>query len=340
MAQGRRRRCCDAGHRVILPDLAGLRPLGQADGRATGTPTTATSRSPRTLLEDLDLRDATFVVHDWGGPIGLRLAVEHPERVDAARADGHRPVHRRAADERRLAPLRATSSSAPRSCRSGMLVRRGCPTDPGDEVAAAYDAPFPSEAAQGRRARVPGDPDPADARRAGRGRGPARAGGAARATTRPTLMLWGARGPGRCRRAAGEAFAGALGQPAPRRDRRGAGHFLQEDQGAADRRDDRRLAGLRLAAERLRLVGRGLGDDRLGGGRARGGARLVGRAGAVVGAAAAPVGPSCAPSRSRARARRQRRRARRGRPSDFGTKTSKRGTLSASTICARRPPRA
>ena len=33
----------DAGHRVILPDLAGLRPLGQADRRATGTPTTATS---------------------------------------------------------------------------------------------------------------------------------------------------------------------------------------------------------------------------------------------------------------------------------------------------------
>jgi haloalkane dehalogenase len=26
------------------------------------------------LLADLDLRDATVVVHDWGGPIGLRLA--------------------------------------------------------------------------------------------------------------------------------------------------------------------------------------------------------------------------------------------------------------------------
>ena len=29
------------------------------------------------LLEELDLRGATVVVHDWGGPIGLRLAVEH-----------------------------------------------------------------------------------------------------------------------------------------------------------------------------------------------------------------------------------------------------------------------
>ena len=31
-----------------------------------------------TLLEDLDLRKA---VHDWGGPIGLRLAIEHRERI-------------------------------------------------------------------------------------------------------------------------------------------------------------------------------------------------------------------------------------------------------------------
>ena len=27
------------------------------------------------------MRDATVVVHDWGGPIGLRAAVEHPERI-------------------------------------------------------------------------------------------------------------------------------------------------------------------------------------------------------------------------------------------------------------------
>src|SRR5204863_5113 len=33
------------------------------------------------LLEELDVRDATVVVHDWGGPIGLRLAVEHPDRI-------------------------------------------------------------------------------------------------------------------------------------------------------------------------------------------------------------------------------------------------------------------
>jgi len=30
---------------------------------------------------ELDLRDATVVVQDWGGPIGFRFAVENPERV-------------------------------------------------------------------------------------------------------------------------------------------------------------------------------------------------------------------------------------------------------------------
>ena len=38
----------------------------------TGTPTTATRRRSATCWSDLDLRDATFVLHDWGGPIGLR----------------------------------------------------------------------------------------------------------------------------------------------------------------------------------------------------------------------------------------------------------------------------
>ncbi|MGH3071136.1 MAG: haloalkane dehalogenase [Gaiellaceae bacterium] len=33
------------------------------------------------LAEELDLRDATVVVQDWGGPIGLRLAVENPDRI-------------------------------------------------------------------------------------------------------------------------------------------------------------------------------------------------------------------------------------------------------------------
>jgi haloalkane dehalogenase len=35
------------------------------------------------LLERLDVRDATLVVHDWGGPIGLAWALDHPGRVSS-----------------------------------------------------------------------------------------------------------------------------------------------------------------------------------------------------------------------------------------------------------------
>src|SRR5206468_11052661 len=34
------------------------------------------------LVEALDLSALTVVVQDWGGPIGLRFAVEQPERVE------------------------------------------------------------------------------------------------------------------------------------------------------------------------------------------------------------------------------------------------------------------
>jgi haloalkane dehalogenase len=33
------------------------------------------------LVEELDLQELTVVVQDWGGPVGLRLAVEQPDRV-------------------------------------------------------------------------------------------------------------------------------------------------------------------------------------------------------------------------------------------------------------------
>src|SRR3712207_256092 len=70
----------DAGFRVICPDLPGFgrsdKPI-DLDWYSYDRHTAAGAA----LLEDLDVRDATFVVHDWGGPIGLRLAVEHPERV-------------------------------------------------------------------------------------------------------------------------------------------------------------------------------------------------------------------------------------------------------------------
>ena len=39
------------------------------------------ARNLERLLESLDLREATLVVYDWGGPIGLSYALDHPDRI-------------------------------------------------------------------------------------------------------------------------------------------------------------------------------------------------------------------------------------------------------------------
>jgi haloalkane dehalogenase len=108
-----------------------------------------------------------------------------------------------------------------------MLVRRACHVDPGDEVVAAYDAPFPSpESKAGARAfpailpTRPEDPG-ADAGR--------RTLEALREDRRPMLLLWADSDPV-LPPATGEAFADALGRERPRIVA-GASHFLQEDRG-------------------------------------------------------------------------------------------------------------
>src|SRR5450755_1591650 len=70
----------NAGYRCIAPDLAGFggsdKPI-ELEWYSYDKHTELTAA----LLEELDLHDATVVVHDWGGPIGLRLAVERPDRI-------------------------------------------------------------------------------------------------------------------------------------------------------------------------------------------------------------------------------------------------------------------
>src|SRR5919109_2031304 len=70
----------NAGYRCVAPDYAGF---GRSD-KPTDIGWYSYDRHTEIaggLLEDLDLREATAVVHDWGGPIGMRLAVEHPDRI-------------------------------------------------------------------------------------------------------------------------------------------------------------------------------------------------------------------------------------------------------------------
>jgi haloalkane dehalogenase len=140
----------DAGFRCIAPDLAGF---GRSD-KPTDVGWYSYDRHTEmtaTLLEDLDLRDATIVVHDWGGPIGLRLAVEHPERIA-----------RIAILDTGLFTGRQRMTDAWTAFRDfvertedlpvGFLVRGACMNDPGDEVIAAYET-RPSRTPRPRPAR-------------------------------------------------------------------------------------------------------------------------------------------------------------------------------------------
>ena len=71
----------EAGYRVIAPDLIGF---GRSD-KPTERSDYTYARHVHWMQEfilDLDLTGITFVIHDWGGLIGLRVLTENLERFD------------------------------------------------------------------------------------------------------------------------------------------------------------------------------------------------------------------------------------------------------------------
>ena len=216
----------DAGFRCIAPDLPGFgrsdKPI-DIDWYSYDRHTAAAAA----LLHDLDVRGATMVVHDWGGPIGLRVAVEHADRVDrlVILDTGLFTGQQRMTDAwKAFRDFVERTEDLP----VGMLVRRGCFRDPGDEVAAAYEAPYPNGASKaGARAFPLFLPTTVDAHGAAEGRQVLEA---LKEDRRPTLTLWADSDPV-LPVSTGERFAAAIGRDAPEiiKD---ASHFLQEDQGA------------------------------------------------------------------------------------------------------------
>ena len=216
----------DAGYRCIAPDFAGF---GRSD-KPTDIDWYSYDRHVELmaqLLEELDVRDATAVVHDWGGLIGLRLAVEHPECFSRLVVMDTGPATGRQRMSEAWVKFRDFVQRT-EDLPIGFLVRGGCKNDPGDEVIAAYEAPYPNpESKAGARAfplLVPTDPD---APGAAEGR---RVADALRTDERPTLLLW-ADSDQAIPFSVGERMSERLNFPAPR-PIENAGHFLQEDAGA------------------------------------------------------------------------------------------------------------
>jgi haloalkane dehalogenase len=214
----------DAGYRVILPDQVGF---GRSD-KPTDRDWYSYDRHVEyaaTLLEDLDLRGATFVVHDWGGPIGLRIAAEHSDRVDRlVIMDSGLPVGVAMGEEwRRFRAFVDRIEDVPMS----PILQGGTQTELSVVVLAAYEKPFPNPPSKAGMRAFPGlIPQSPDAVGAAEGRAVL---DALRSDDRPKLMLW-AEGDFVLPPSVGEMFAAALGIDAPT-PIAGAGHFLQEDKG-------------------------------------------------------------------------------------------------------------
>jgi haloalkane dehalogenase len=179
------------------------------------------------LAEELDLRETTVVVQDWGGPIGLRLAVEHRERVARLVVLNTGIGAGRAPSEEWLR-FRAFVRRVGTELVPGQLIRISCVGELDEDVVAAYNAPFPvPESKAGVLAfpeLVPTEPDHPSAARMLEVRD-----GLTR-WERPALVLFSDSDPV-FSPAAAERMAARIPGAGPAEIVAGAGHFLQEERG-------------------------------------------------------------------------------------------------------------
>lgn len=225
-----------AGFRAVAPDFIGF---GRSDKLAARGDYSydAFVAWLRGFVEALDLTRVTLVCQDWGGPIGLRVLAEQPQRFAAVLA-ANTILPNCEAPPRGIAVWPgtlienwvATATAATDLPVSG-IIASVCRRPPSAQALRAYDAPFPDASYKSGVLAFPGlipiradMPGIAENRRAWavleRFNKPfVTAFSDGDPTTAPWAEVFRARIPG------------AAGQPHP--TIRDAGHFLQEEQGAA-----------------------------------------------------------------------------------------------------------
>jgi haloalkane dehalogenase len=141
----------DAGHRVIVPDYAGF---GRSDKPTDRRWYTYDRHCDlvAAVLGALNVRDATVVVQDWGGPIGLRWAVQNADRV-AALAIFNTGLFTGRVSKGFLA-WRDFAERTP-DLPVGFVIQSATATALPDDVVAAYDAPFPNVVSKAGAAQFP-----------------------------------------------------------------------------------------------------------------------------------------------------------------------------------------
>ncbi len=134
----------DAGFRVVAPDLVGF---GRSDKPVRDEDYTYARHVEwmrSALFDALDLQDVTLLCQDWGGLIGLRLVAESPDRFARVCA-----ANTGLPDGTRRLPeawwLFHDFVQKTPDLPIGFLVTSGCADGLPDDVAAAYDAPFPDQ---------------------------------------------------------------------------------------------------------------------------------------------------------------------------------------------------
>ena len=218
-------RLVGAGHRVVCADYAGF---GRSD-KPTDPGWYTYERhitSVSAHLATLDLRDVTVVVQDWGGPIGLRWAVENPDRV------GRLVVLNTGLFTGRVSKgFQAWRDFAERTpdLPIGMIIQSATTTELSQEVIAAYEAPFPTvESKAGAQVfplLVPTAADDAGAAEMAAVRD------ALSTWDKPALVAFSDTDPIFPFPIAGEQFTQLLPTAGEQVRIEGAAHFLQEDRG-------------------------------------------------------------------------------------------------------------
>ena len=181
------------------------------------------------LVGDLDLSEITLVVHDWGGPIGLRFAAEHPElvaRLIVLNTGLFSPSERWPTPE--FLRWRAFAERTGLDLPVGFIIQASTVTEIPPEVLAAYEAPFPERESKMGVAMFPlivpltaEDPGAAEMLRTRE---------ALARWEKPALVCFGDSDP-IFQPGAGKAAAKMIGSAGEPAFVQGAGHFLQEDKG-------------------------------------------------------------------------------------------------------------
>jgi len=142
-----------AGHRVICPDLAGFGRSDKPTDTAWYTYDRHVALMTTLLNERLDVRDATIVVQDWGGPIGLRWAMENRDRVKRLVILNTGLFTGRVSQG--FMAWRDFAEKVGRDLPVARIIDGATKSELAPEVIAAYDAPFPGPEAKAGAAMFP-----------------------------------------------------------------------------------------------------------------------------------------------------------------------------------------